>query len=426
MTHKELAQLVRETQNNNTEAFAQLYSHFAQSVYYLALRILKNPDDANDVVQETFTKLYHSIDRLKKPRAITKYVNTIAYNTAISSLRQDKKDLMYDDTDLDNFMPTESKDYIPEKALEEKEKSEHIVDMVDKLTLNQRIVVTLFYYEDMSASEISEILGISEQAVNSRLFRARQTLKEQLEESKYLGVITMKATDSVLRKSLKENAADVFSKESYADNWRAIGENLDFSGKEISHSLEKLLQEQAKASVPPAVNRPQIPFFKIGVAALGIGLLSGALYLYLNRETPLPAPKVEETVVSTMPEKEPEPPVEVSEPEPIPEPEPEVSETPEPESAAPVLEPEPEPKPIEPELAIVINNSAPLIYERNQQVSKSKVVEDAGITTSDGASIVFQHWDKVDFTTSGEYGVYVYATDGEEKTAPVAVIIVIE
>ncbi|MFV0401502.1 MAG: RNA polymerase sigma factor [Oscillospiraceae bacterium] len=181
---KELAKLVEQAAQGDADAFARLYALFVQDIYYLGLRITKNETDAADVVQETMISFYKQLGSLGDVRYLRSYVNKIAYRSAIRFINNQKGDIPPEEDALEK-MPNQTREFIPEDYLEDTEKRRYIVELVDQLSEGQRSVVTLFYFNDLPIREIAKILEIKESVVRSRLFRAREELRQRLEKENF-------------------------------------------------------------------------------------------------------------------------------------------------------------------------------------------------------------------------------------------------
>ena len=181
MDYDELAGLVERARQGDGEAFAQLYDIFAKPTYYIALRIVKNELDAEDVVQETMMKLHANLESIKDAQAIVSYVNTIATRLCLVVLSRNKPELIERDSEfaLSNLID-ENEEIIPEEYAEQKEQRDHIVSLISELSEAQRVVVVLYYYRQLPIKEIADTLEIDETAVKMRLSRARAILKEKL------------------------------------------------------------------------------------------------------------------------------------------------------------------------------------------------------------------------------------------------------
>lgn len=146
---------------------SQVHQH-QDELYRLAFHILKNKEDAEDALQETLLRAYSALGQLKHPKYFKTWVTKILMNTAFEFQRKKKTTL-----DLDEFSETIGKsEDITTAVMMEK--------AITHLDEKYRHVILLYYYEDYSVKEISEILDLSVMNVKQRLSRSRKILKEIL------------------------------------------------------------------------------------------------------------------------------------------------------------------------------------------------------------------------------------------------------
>lgn len=166
------------------DSFDRIYELYKDSVYYFALTIVKNTVDAEEVVQETFVKVYRKIDTLKDISKFHSWVFTIAYNTAIDMKNNKQSDLVSieehpyveneyvsQDEIIDNFNSND----IREVVIEE------LKQLPDKLFITGK----LYYCDDLTIKEISEVLQTPTGTIKNRLNRIRAKIKPKLEKRGY-------------------------------------------------------------------------------------------------------------------------------------------------------------------------------------------------------------------------------------------------
>jgi RNA polymerase sigma-70 factor (ECF subfamily) len=177
--------LVSRAKDGDQAAFTQLVDLFGERIYNLGLRILKNQDDAADIVQETFTAVYEKIGTFDGRSNFFTWLYRIATNFALMKLRKEKR-TVYTDQDMeqqfdnpDNMQIHEWRD-LPLRDMLTNEFRRHLDDAVDRLPEIYRSVFILRDMENLSIRETSQILGITESNVKIRLKRARLFLREEL------------------------------------------------------------------------------------------------------------------------------------------------------------------------------------------------------------------------------------------------------
>jgi RNA polymerase sigma-70 factor, ECF subfamily len=178
-------QLVAQAKAGGREAFTELVELFSERIYNLGLRILKNPDDAADVLQETFLAVYEKINSFDGRSNFFTWLYRIATNFALMKLRKEKR-TVYTDQDMEEHYDNPGKIQIhewqdfPLRDMLNEEFRKHLDVAVDRLPEIYRSVFLLRDVENLSIKETSKILGITESNVKIRLKRARVYLRENL------------------------------------------------------------------------------------------------------------------------------------------------------------------------------------------------------------------------------------------------------
>ena len=168
--------LVRQTEAGSREAFGLLVVRYSRSVRATCMARLGLVSDLEDLVQETFLRAYQGLTRLKDRSRFGAYVHRIAQNICIDRMRRrGKPQLSLDEVDLDP--PRE-----PGVADVREERLGRLRVLVGRLPEALREAVLLFYFEERTHAEIASQLGVTEAAVNQRLHRARQSLKQAFDQ----------------------------------------------------------------------------------------------------------------------------------------------------------------------------------------------------------------------------------------------------
>lgn len=166
-------------------AFAELVEKTSAKVYGLALRMLNNEQDAEDVLQDTYIKAYRALPEFERRSSITTWLYRIAANEALMVIRKRKpigQSVEIDDDEEDVESLPEIVDWrgLPENELLSAETRKVLQDEIDRLSEPLRMVFILRDVEGFSGKETAEILGIKENAVKTRLVRARLKLRDAL------------------------------------------------------------------------------------------------------------------------------------------------------------------------------------------------------------------------------------------------------
>lgn len=167
-------------------AFAQFVEENQRQVYNLALRMLNNPQEAEDVLQETFLNAYRALPSFEGRSSLSTWLYRIASNASLMRLRKKQPNLVSVDEPLildgGDRLPRQLADWssIPEDELLSNESRQVMDEAVSELPESLRIVFILRDIEGLSTVDTGEILGLSEGAVKTRLHRARLRLRESL------------------------------------------------------------------------------------------------------------------------------------------------------------------------------------------------------------------------------------------------------
>jgi RNA polymerase sigma-70 factor (ECF subfamily) len=166
-------------------AFAELVEKTSSRVYGLAVRMLNNEQDAEDALQETFIKAYKALPEFEGRSSITTWLYRIAANEALMLLRKRKPlqqsvELDDDEGDVESLPEIVDWRYLPEKEMMTSETRKMLQNEVNRLSEPLKMVFILRDVEGFSGKETAEILGIQENAVKTRLVRARLKLRDGL------------------------------------------------------------------------------------------------------------------------------------------------------------------------------------------------------------------------------------------------------
>lgn len=169
MSESEDKRLVRESLDGNPAAFEKLVGKYGKIVYNIALRMVKNEEEAQDVSQTAFIKAYENLGSYKPQYKFFSWLYRIAVNESLNTLAKNK---WYEELDSGIQSSTET----PEKVYQESRLDDEIRSALMELTGDHRAVIILKHFLELSLREIGDILEIPEKRVKSRLFSARQRL----------------------------------------------------------------------------------------------------------------------------------------------------------------------------------------------------------------------------------------------------------
>jgi RNA polymerase sigma factor (sigma-70 family) len=188
MDYKGDTYYIEQILSGNINAFSHIVDRHKNKAYNLAFRICGNNEEAEELAQDSFIKAYKSLKSFKMKSSFATWLYRIVYNTTISHVRLKKKGVL----SLEDF-PADATDFIGSNTSEEEADKEYRNALVNfalqKINDDERALISLYYYEDMSTDEISEVTGISKSNIKVRLFRARQkmqTIIEKVEKKKLI------------------------------------------------------------------------------------------------------------------------------------------------------------------------------------------------------------------------------------------------
>jgi RNA polymerase sigma-70 factor (ECF subfamily) len=185
-TNHDIPLSVEALRNGDRKEFARLVEQYDRFIYRLAFRIVGNPQDAEDVLQETFIKAMKHLPEFDGRSSLSTWLYRIATNEALMILRKDqKRNVSLDEPDQngeDERGPMEIVDWccLPEETLMSAEAKEYLNQAIAELPATLKAVVVLRDIQGLSTRETSTILNISELAVKTRLSRARMKLRQSL------------------------------------------------------------------------------------------------------------------------------------------------------------------------------------------------------------------------------------------------------
>ncbi len=179
---------IKRVLNGDVKAFEEIVVLFQDMVFTLAYRVVKNREEAEEVAQDVFIKVFKSLKSFNEKSKLSTWIYRITYNLSINRYRSQKQQLVT--TKIDNSNENKlgyTKDALTE--LSEQEKREVINKAILRLAETEKIIITLYYYEDLPIAEIAEIVGISPQNVKVKLFRSRQKLHTELKDKVGLEIL---------------------------------------------------------------------------------------------------------------------------------------------------------------------------------------------------------------------------------------------
>ncbi len=179
MEHDE-AELISRCQQGNEEALKQIYDLYHRKVYRVAYGVLRHREEALDIVQEVFIKLFRSIKNFKGESRLSTYLYRMAINAAIDHVRKAGKPIFSSLDGEEGFQPAEEPERRPDRIFLYKELEGKVNEALGKIPADQRMALILREVEGLSYQEIADSMGCSIGTVMSRLHYGRKRMQDLL------------------------------------------------------------------------------------------------------------------------------------------------------------------------------------------------------------------------------------------------------
>ena len=176
-------EIIQKVLDGDVQAFAQLIDRHKAKAMTLAVRILKNREDAEEALQDSFVRMYRSLSSFEWKSSFSTWFYRIVYNTCATAVgKKNRIHALSIDVEDEDGLKTEitSDELQPDIRLESDEFSKIVNDEVEKLPVVYGSTFTLFVIQDMSYEEIVQVTGLPLGTVKARLFRARAMLREAI------------------------------------------------------------------------------------------------------------------------------------------------------------------------------------------------------------------------------------------------------
>lgn len=178
--HQTDIEIVKEVLQGRSEAFRELVARYKKAVYSLCYRMAHNHEEAEDLSQELFIKVYQNLDKYDHNYRLSTWILKIASNTTIDSLRKKRVDTLPLDDDIESKQEMAS----AESIFFHQDNKRVIEKMIQELPEEYRLLIILYHQQGLSYKEIAEAVNIPMSKVKNRLHRARNILKDELKTIK--------------------------------------------------------------------------------------------------------------------------------------------------------------------------------------------------------------------------------------------------
>ena len=282
--------LVERVRNNDTEAWEELYKKTYPKAYTVALQTLKNKEDVLDVLQDAYVSVFKKIDTLRDESKLEAWVNRIVANRCIDHIRKYRGnnaatpfvEMTPDDSDVEfeDVLENENKEFMPEESADYSATQKIMQGILNQLSEEQRLCVLMYYYEELSISEIADALDCSTGTVKSRLNYARKYIKNEVENlekkgTKLYSIVPLPFLVWMLRS--QENTVQVQAAEK--EVWQAIQD------KDGVETVKQAAKNSGKAAVKTGAKgiATKIIAGVVAVALVGTGI--GLGYMKQHKTT---------------------------------------------------------------------------------------------------------------------------------------------
>ena len=178
MNELQWRELVEQTQKGDMDAFEKLYTQTNRSVYFTALKLLANEDNAKDVMQDTYITAIEKLGELHDGAKFPQWVNAIAVNKCRRYFRKPAEDSLDEQTEQ-GFDLSDDASFIPEEYVTNEVKRKVVMDIITRVLSDvQRQTVIMYYYNEMSLEQIAQVMDCPVKTVSSRLVSSREKIKE--------------------------------------------------------------------------------------------------------------------------------------------------------------------------------------------------------------------------------------------------------
>lgn len=174
------ADLIKRIARGDSLAMKSFYARHHVRLYRFLVRMTRREATAEELMNEVFLEVWRKAGGYEGRSAVTTWMLSIAHHKAISALRKRGEEALDED---DNGSEMADEDDDPEVALQKQHKSKALRACMEKLSTEHRTIIDLVYYHDKSVAEASEVLGIPENTVKTRMFYARKRLAELMREA---------------------------------------------------------------------------------------------------------------------------------------------------------------------------------------------------------------------------------------------------
>lgn len=180
MTDRRFLRVVEGAIKGKKDSFDELMYLRGKNILYIALSLMHNPSDGEDAAQDAIIRIRRDIGQLQNPKAFDVWMYRVVYNTCMDAKKRMKRASSNIDNDSQELILEDRAEFLPEDYVDNEEKRNTLLAAIKELPDRYRMCLLMFYYEEMSYSEIADVMDLSEQDVANALNRAKKKLRAQL------------------------------------------------------------------------------------------------------------------------------------------------------------------------------------------------------------------------------------------------------
>ncbi len=168
-------EILKKVRAGDTASFSVLVDRYKSLVFTVAMRMIKQREDAEEVAQDVFLSAYNALESFRGESKVSTWLYRIAYHKSLDRLKKKKRRVIMESTDIAERYDIGAMDR-QMNSLEQNERKTCVKEAIDELAGDDAILITLFYLEELSLKEIENITGFSANTIKVRLFRTRKRL----------------------------------------------------------------------------------------------------------------------------------------------------------------------------------------------------------------------------------------------------------
>ncbi|MBT2757586.1 sigma-70 family RNA polymerase sigma factor [Mesobacillus foraminis] len=177
---EEEMQWINEVLSGNKQVYAQIINKYKNPLYATILRMTRNQQDAADLVQEAFIKVYHQLGKLDGQGSFSSWIYRVAINHCMDEFRKKRHKMIENEMREDHIRDSNN----PEVIFLKKERNRQLEKLIGCLPEEERMIILLRYANELSYSEIGELMNLPLAAVRNKLHRAKKKLRETIQQEK--------------------------------------------------------------------------------------------------------------------------------------------------------------------------------------------------------------------------------------------------